>query len=146
MSKKIIRSIIKATLKSKEEKNHDDDINVKKNYENVSIISTGLKSKNLYQKIELSWETKTLLIVSIGEDIVVNGEYFEIDPRNSSSIEEFIEKIEELLFINVILQRNSSGTVEFNNGIQLVQVKYHNALEKKALGMLSLKLKEQHLL
>ena len=147
-----MKSLLKATIKSVEEilENPDREERtnniLNKHYNNMNIISTDFKEKNFFTKIESSWEKKTPLVVSIDEDTVENGDFFEINPRNSNTKEEFIEKIEELLFINVILQRKSSGTVEFNNGTEITNVKYHNAVEKKELEMLSIALKSQNVI
>jgi hypothetical protein len=141
MTKKIINSLLTASIKSIIEilENNEDKNtkSLKKNYEDLKVIITDFKDENIYQKIEKSWETKKTLVVSIGEDIVENGDYFEIDPNNSSTLEEFLEKIEELLFIIIILHKKSSGIVNINNGNKITKIKYHNAVEKKELDNIS---------
>lgn len=110
--------------------------NVKSIYEGTNSIVAELDKDDLVDKINYAWNEKNMLVIIISDNIVLNGDHFEIHPLNSNTCKEFITKIEDLLIIRTRLLNKTSGVKPILNGGKIINLTYRTFGEADSITAL----------
>jgi len=92
-------------------------------------ISINIDDSNIIDNIKLSWVDKRSLIIVIPDTIIAYSDSFEINPINSITCKEYIEKIEENIILIMRLYERTRGRIYFRNGGNMVPLIYRNQSE-----------------
>lgn len=92
-------------------------------------IIVNIDDDNIIDNIRLAWMEKRILTVSIPDSLIMHGDSFETNPKNSNTCHEFINKIEEQIVISVKIIGTKRDAFIIRNGEKLLKLTHKTYAE-----------------
>lgn len=92
-------------------------------------IIVNIDDDNIIDNIRLAWMEKRILTVSIPDSLIMHGDSFETNPKNSNTCDEFINKIEEQIVVSVKIFGTKRDAFIIRNGEKLLKLTHKTQSE-----------------